>query len=301
MQLFVGYHMEHEHGPFSGNRFYTNKPLPSVGEIYVISGQRSRAGAPVDFRLEGKFEFNKNIGVESNTQFSDKKISIDLHPISLPPSPILLASQQRFDREWFRNNFASGQGVVELASNEKKQLAALFDDLLPAASDALIDDLVEDLHSIDHDDSISETERLELRKARIGQGKFRKNVIDAWGGNEQCAVTGLAVPDILNASHIIPWSESSNAQRLSGENGLLLCTHLDRLFDRHLISFELRQDPDRLDLVAAPVFKNHFPLLKCVGISSTMVLDLSPIRFSARDTVLRNLRAHLEITQSKIQ
>ena len=81
-----------------------------------------------------------------------------------------------------------------------------------------------------------ETERDEVRKSRIGQGKFRKKLIEHWGG--VCAVTGLSEQTLLRASHIRPWRSSDNHQRLYPFNGLLLAPHLDALFDGGFISFD---------------------------------------------------------------
>ena len=81
-----------------------------------------------------------------------------------------------------------------------------------------------------------ETERDEVRKSRIGQGKFRKRLIEHWGG--ACAVTGLSEQTLLRASHIRPWRNSDNHQRLYPFNGLLLAPHLDALFDAGFISFD---------------------------------------------------------------
>ena len=53
----------------------------------------------------------------------------------------------------------------------------------------------------------------------------------------RCIVTGVDDKRILVASHIKPWSVSTNEQRLSSENGLLLNTLYDRLFDVGLITF----------------------------------------------------------------
>lgn len=54
-----------------------------------------------------------------------------------------------------------------------------------------------------------------------------------------CAVTGIAVPELLRASHARPWASCQNdADRLNVFNGFLLCAHLDALFDRGLMSFD---------------------------------------------------------------
>lgn len=85
---------------------------------------------------------------------------------------------------------------------------------------------------------IEKTERENLILSRIGQGKFRQNVIDDWGNGECCALTLTNVREILIASHIVPWSKcDSNEQRLDGANGILLCAHIDKLFDAHLLTF----------------------------------------------------------------
>lgn len=81
---------------------------------------------------------------------------------------------------------------------------------------------------------LSPTERLALRKSRIGQGDFRERLLARWQG---CAVTGVERPDLLTASHIKPWRSSSNTERLSEFNGLLLLPQYDHLFDRGYISF----------------------------------------------------------------
>ena len=82
---------------------------------------------------------------------------------------------------------------------------------------------------------LKETERSALVKSRIGQGIFRKSLIDKYHG--RCVVTGINEKKLLIASHIKPWAVCSNAERLSVENGLLLSPTFDKLFDCGLISF----------------------------------------------------------------
>ena len=51
-------------------------------------------------------------------------------------------------------------------------------------------------------------------------------------------MTGCSILPILKSSHIVPWSESNNDERLDVNNGILLSPDVDALFDRHLLSFE---------------------------------------------------------------
>jgi 5-methylcytosine-specific restriction enzyme A len=80
------------------------------------------------------------------------------------------------------------------------------------------------------------TERKGLVTSRVGQGAYRKRIIHRW--EYKCAVTGFNKLDILIASHIVPWCDSNNNERLDVDNGILLSPTYDALFDRHLISFE---------------------------------------------------------------
>ena len=81
---------------------------------------------------------------------------------------------------------------------------------------------------------LPETERLTITKARLGQGVFRELLLTRWGG---CAVTDIRVPELLRASHIKPWRSSTNDERVSPDNGLLLLPQYDHLFDRGYITF----------------------------------------------------------------
>lgn len=83
--------------------------------------------------------------------------------------------------------------------------------------------------------SLSSTEKDSVVRSRIGQGLFRQNLIEYWSA---CAVTGCKELKLLRASHIKPWSECGNIERLSLYNGLLLSPNLDVCFDAGFISFD---------------------------------------------------------------
>lgn len=85
--------------------------------------------------------------------------------------------------------------------------------------------------------SIAGTEVEHMVRQRVGQNKFRDAMMDYWGG--ACAVTGVALPEVLRASHAKPWAEcATDAERLDVFNGFLLSANLDALFDRFLITFD---------------------------------------------------------------
>ncbi|MBD7908906.1 HNH endonuclease [Sporosarcina sp. Sa3CUA8] len=82
---------------------------------------------------------------------------------------------------------------------------------------------------------ITITEKERIIKGRIGQGKFKERLFDR---ECKCALCGAIDPRLLIASHIKPWSDSTNEERLDVDNGLLLCPNHDALFDKKLISFD---------------------------------------------------------------
>ena len=81
----------------------------------------------------------------------------------------------------------------------------------------------------------NQTERKGLVVTRVGQGYYRKQLLERW--ENKCAVTSCTIKNILIASHIVPWRKSNDAERLDIGNGILLSPDLDALFDKHLISF----------------------------------------------------------------
>jgi putative restriction endonuclease len=76
------------------------------------------------------------------------------------------------------------------------------------------------------------TEREVTGKQRIYQSFFRASVLS--GYNQQCCICGLPHPEILIASHIIPWSVREDV-RVNPQNGLCFCASHDLAFERELI------------------------------------------------------------------
>ena len=92
-----------------------------------------------------------------------------------------------------------------------------------------------------------EGEDVEVKaRARLGQGYFRKMVLHNF--DYKCCVTGLNVPQVLRASHIVGWAEDK-ANRMNPENGLCLSATYDAAFDKHFF----------LDTYAAWGFKDKRP------------------------------------------
>ena len=83
---------------------------------------------------------------------------------------------------------------------------------------------------------LGNTEVERIVKERVGQGYFRRALMDYWSG--RCPITGISDEPLLRASHIVPWAQCrSDEERLDVFNGLLLAAHWDAAFDRGLVSF----------------------------------------------------------------
>lgn len=94
---------------------------------------------------------------------------------------------------------------------------------------------IEKLYNIDLD-TYKQTEGREAErtvKVRLDQSIFRSVVLSNF--NNQCCVTGIDMPELIVASHIVPWS-IDKGNRLSPMNGLALNSLHDKAFDKHLIT-----------------------------------------------------------------
>lgn len=96
-----------------------------------------------------------------------------------------------------------------------------------------------------------ETEVISLSMVRLGQRFFRESVLSAY--NCRCCITGNPIPELLVASHIVPWKDDAE-HRLNPRNGLCLAQTQDAAFDRGLITFD-----EDFRLVLGPYLRDYLP------------------------------------------
>jgi len=84
-------------------------------------------------------------------------------------------------------------------------------------------------------------------KTRVNQNFFRKIVMVNY--STKCAITGIDIPDLLIASHIMPWSKNE-AERLNPENGICFSSLYDKAFDKGYITIN-----EKFEVLVSPILK----------------------------------------------
>jgi len=93
----------------------------------------------------------------------------------------------------------------------------------------------QDIDTVLSDEMLTNTQKSTLITSRVGQGKYRDQLVEYWHG---CSVTGCKQIPLLVASHIKPWAMSNDEERLDLYNGFLLLPNIDTAFDKGRISFD---------------------------------------------------------------
>ena len=96
-------------------------------------------------------------------------------------------------------------------------------------------------------------------KTRVNQSVFRQMVLSNY--NSKCAITGIDIPQLLLASHIVPWSVNEK-ERLNPENGICLSALYDKAFDKGLIgitpNYEIIFSSEIKNKKDTDFYKTHF-------------------------------------------
>lgn len=215
---------------------YANGRIGAVGRVTVVA---SPSPKPPEFGSVGDYWAHEGWFVEVDFKETHRPLLPKQHLQAIGPmlpdrnSP--LQKNGNGNQGCYLAGISDALGHVLMALLDMRQVRELDQ---PSAY--LVDhepnaQILDDIHRIETDASIPETQRLQLTRARVGQGFFRKQVILL---DPACRVTGVTDTRLLIASHIKPWREANNAERLSGYNGLLLSPHVDALFDEQFVTFE---------------------------------------------------------------
>ncbi|KGX86254.1 hypothetical protein N781_18445 [Pontibacillus halophilus JSM 076056 = DSM 19796] len=126
------------------------------------------------------------------------------------------------------------------------------------------------------------SEKEYLRLTRTTQGKFREKLLKEF---PSCKVCGLKIKELLVASHIKPWKDCDDEERVDASNGFLLCPSHNALFDSGLITVEDTGDI----LISELLDKKEYPLLNVrEGLGVDVKHKHSKYLKWHRDTVFRD-------------
>lgn len=154
---------------------------------------------------------------------------------------------EEFSHDWERLSFESEKLFAQLMGKSLEEMASIDNRELPKAG----------------------KEREALVKVRVNQNFFRSTVLAAY--NFKCCITGLGVTELLNASHIVPWSMDI-VNRVNPRNGLCLNVIHDRAFDRGLLTITpqfMVQISSTLKLDSEDEAANNF-LLRYSGVTISL-------------------------------
>lgn len=121
--------------------------------------------------------------------------------------------------------------------NNQEELIFLSEEILAQKENTSIEQKFEDI-LFDTKDLKGE-DIIRAVKTRVNQSVFRQMVLSNY--NNKCAITGIDIPELLFASHIIPWSKNKN-ERLNIENGICLSALYDKAFDKGLIGINTNHE-----------------------------------------------------------
>ncbi|MBN8467173.1 HNH endonuclease [Corallococcus exiguus] len=188
----------------SSKRKYTNRAKPTQGgspKRYLFRTDDGHTASP-----RGKFRLYKASDVAS----------VGPGKVGAPcPDRKDVLEQFRYLVDWYWESYVIPSDEPGAEAERRDAVEALAEEVIQGSR-------------------LSATEKATLIKARRGQGVFREKVIEVESG---CRLTGVTDKRFLVASHIKPWTVSSDEERLDGHNGLLLAPHADRLFDGGFITF----------------------------------------------------------------
>lgn len=153
--------------------------------------------------------------------------------------------------------------------NYQEELVFLSEQILAQKENTSIENKYIDILS-DIQDLKGET-ALRQVKTRVNQSVFRQMVLANYA--TKCAITGIDIPELLLASHIVPWSKNEK-ERLNPENGICLSALYDKAFDKGIISinqnYEIILSTALKNKITTPFYKMYFAPIDKLKISEPL-------------------------------
>lgn len=248
-----------------------------IKAIGIVASHAYEAPKPLEFGQAGAYW--DNIGWRVDVRFTELRLPI--HPAErmdvlaplLPKrySPLLPNGNglQSVYLTWLPHTLAGA--LADLIGAEAHNLLQghrAAEEVALRAAIGLVEWEEHEMAQLREDVKVLDTVRQAIVLARRGQGLFKERVMRI---ERACRITGVNREEHLRASHCKPWRDSTNDERLDGENGLLLTPNADHLFDRGFVGFD-----DNGDVLISPVA--HVESLARMGLDPGRRLNVG--RFS---------------------
>ena len=160
-----------------------------------------------------------------------------------------------------KNGMNQVQPIWDEFFNNQEELIFQSEQILVQKENTSIENKYQDILS-DINDLRGETAISQV-KTRVNQSVFRQMVLANYA--TKCAITSIDIPELLLASHIIPWSKNEK-ERLNPENGICLSPLYDKAFDKGIIginkNYEVILSTSLKMKKETPFFKNHFAFIE---------------------------------------
>ncbi|MCJ8162317.1 HNH endonuclease [Acinetobacter zhairhuonensis] len=249
-----------------------------------------------------RFNF-KILSAYPSLKFKDSSYSLKAESFTVNEDPLVAKIYEAFrysscvqGRNGLISNISLRLKENEINDNSLKNLSNIFDlssSILSRNSDKKVFDKFQpgkksqtfevnpdenidnEISTIQQSSSLAETEKERLIQSRLGQGQFRRDILKNF--KSTCLLTGIKHESLLLASHIKPWSESTNDERIDARNGLLLSALMDKLFDRYFITFE----PKSLRLIMC-----NDPLIHDIIINHQLLDFVIKVPFRGKDLTI---------------
>lgn len=220
------------------------------------------------FNLYLKIEFGK-------THARNPKVIELANLIGRTPASIVMrlgnfASIDPFHQErgvgGLKNGMNQVQPIWDEFFNNQEELVFQSEQILAQKENTSIENKYQDILS-DIKDLKGETAIREV-KTRVNQSVFRQMVLSNY--SSKCAISDIDIPELLLASHIIPWSKNEE-HRLNPENGICLSPLYDKAFDKGIIginkNYEVILSTDLKMKKETSFFKIHFSSIENLKIN----------------------------------
>lgn len=222
------------HDRFGGNRQSGISVPAAGGHIFLFTGQSGRRHGYHDSWTDDGILHYFGEGQTGDMELTRGNLAIHRH---VQDGRRLLVFRtvekgvQRFEGEFVARGFDTVQGIPDTSGNLRTAIVFRLEPVRDAIGDAVLPGVPAAMLA---DPVAGPTVREALTEVRTKQTLFRRRLQTVEAG---CRLTGIKDLRFLRASHMKPWADSNDDERVDASNGLLLTPSADLLFDRGWISF----------------------------------------------------------------